>query len=65
MTDMRLGMLIVAVGFGGIVAYGLVTGTMLLPPYMCYERDERPFSFWLAAVENTALAALAFWVAFL
>ena len=61
MTDAQLGMSIVAAAYGAVLVGGFVTRTMLLPPLLSFERDERPTEFWLAAAVNGALVALAVW----
>jgi hypothetical protein len=63
LSDTTLGFLVVAVAYVLIIAGGLGTGTMLLPPILSFRRNEDPGSFWLAAAANLVLASLAMFVA--
>lgn len=58
-----LGLLI----FGGLLAFGLRTGTMPMAPYWSPFRDDEPVWFWLGATiyGTGAILSLAAWVGLL
>jgi hypothetical protein len=55
-------MFIVAGLFGLMLAIGLITQSMPLPPYLRFEREEEPLHYWAAAAFDIIIVLLAIYM---